>query len=73
LKLFYFLPLCTDGIVDKRKISIFKLPRTSRNKSFQLAFFPLQPKFVIKELHWVRKVLELKLSTYRNPGARPYE
>lgn len=60
-------------MIDKRNVFISNLSRTSRNKSFQLAFFPWQPHFVIKELHWLWKVLELKPSANRDPGARPHE
>lgn len=67
------LSLCyADGILDKRKISVSKLPRTSRKESFQLAFSPWQPDFMTKELYWLWKVLELKPSAKRDPGARPY-
>lgn len=60
-------------MIDKRNVFTSNLSRTSRNKSFQLAFFPWQPHFVIKELHWLWKVLELKPSANRDPGARPHE
>lgn len=68
LSLFY-----ASGKINKRNIFISNISRTSRNKSFQLAFFPWQPHFMIKELHWLWKVLELKPSANRDPGARPHE
>lgn len=64
---------CANGMIDKRSVFVSNLSRTSRDKSFQLAFFPWQLHFVIKELHWLWTVLEIQLSTNRDPGARPHE
>lgn len=74
---FHFLPprslFCANGMIDKRSVFMSNLSRTSRDKSFQLAFFPWQPHFMIKELHWLWTVSEIKLSANRDPGARPHE